>query len=273
MVEAAVFIPIFLAAVLTLMYFNRVLAIQETAVHILCDEARSFSSVTGVIHEAERSGETESTLAKRLQSGIQLASQWSFSESCSRRMKEEWGESVASSSISEFQKEISEYGMNDLIRTKLDYRLYVPIPLSPVRRVSGSESLIFRPFIGVSGKLPGMSFEVMEREDDSALVWVFPRAGERYHVKTCGVVSVDPEERILNVAIRQRYASCSLCNPQSMLDGSPVYCFSRSGKVYHRKNCASVTRYVVSMERTEAEQEGYTPCLKCGGGVKKKVEN
>ncbi len=271
MVEAAIFIPIFLAAVLTLVYLSRVLAIQETAVHVLCDEARSLSSVGGMLYETERFGNGKSKLSEGLEGGGLPVSQWSFSAGCSRRMKEEWGASAASSGISEFRNERSERGITDLIHVRMDYRLHIPIPLTPVKGIKCEESLTFRPFIGVDGKAEKMGFGAMEREEDSTMVWVFPRAGERYHLKTCSVVSVDPEERILSAAIRKRYAPCSLCEPQSLLNGSAVYCFSHSGQVYHRASCAVVSRYVTEMERTEAEREGYTPCLKCGGGVRNRT--
>ena len=48
--------------------------------------------------------------------------------------------------------------------------------------------------------------------------------------------------------------------------GSPVFCFQESGMAYHTADCRIVERYYVEIEKGKAEEQGYTPCSKCGGG-------
>ena len=106
----------------------------------------------------------------------------------------------------------------------------------------------------------------MERNDNADMVWVFPDEGTKYHEKSCSIVSSYPVQLILNEEIRKRYKACEICHADDASSGTQVYCFLEYGKTYHLISCPSVDKYVVSMEKQQAVDRGYTPCLKCGGG-------
>ena len=108
--------------------------------------------------------------------------------------------------------------------------------------------------------------EELEADERSLMVWVFPRAGERYHKRECAVIAVFPSPHTLDSGIRSRYRPCSHCKPEGKENGSLVYCFPKAGEVYHQQYCSLVTRYVIEMEYEEAVEAGYTPCRVCGGG-------
>jgi hypothetical protein len=111
-----------------------------------------------------------------------------------------------------------------------------------------------------------MTFEEMEEDDDSHLVWIFPRAGEKYHGEDCSYIKNEPREELLSGTVRRSYSPCALCKPGELGDGSLVYVFPKAGGAYHRGECYVVERYVISMSEDDAKGKGYSACSKCGGG-------
>jgi hypothetical protein len=111
-----------------------------------------------------------------------------------------------------------------------------------------------------------MSFEAMEQGDAGGTVWVFPRAGERYHAEHCSYIDNNPRERLLDRTVRAQYSACQLCGAASAHEGDLVYCFPTTGRVFHTGDCYLVERYVIEIDRADAEKQGYTACAKCGGG-------
>lgn len=108
------------------------------------------------------------------------------------------------------------------------------------------------------------SYAELEKEEESEEVWVFPRYGERYHTEGCSFISVYPRKVFLNAKVKRSYTRCKTCDSDRIADGHPVYCFKAGGS-YHYGSCPTVDKYVVRMEKRDAQSRGYTPCLKCGG--------
>ena len=119
-------------------------------------------------------------------------------------------------------------------------------------------AFVFRPWMGESKQL----FDA-----DEERVYVFPKYGERYHTYGCRIMQEGSVEAILTEQLKRRYSACKTCKPSSLSYGSLVFMFSDGSRVYHRKECACITKYYVSMPLSEAEAEGYTPCLFCRGGT------
>jgi hypothetical protein len=122
-----------------------------------------------------------------------------------------------------------------------------------------------RAFVGTNNKDEILSFDEMEKDENSVIVWIFPRAGERYHGPECSYINNEPKEVQLVASVRRDYAPCELCKPESVSDGNLVYCFSKSGKAYHLGSCFLVERYVIPIDEDEAKGQGYSSCSKCGG--------
>jgi hypothetical protein len=125
---------------------------------------------------------------------------------------------------------------------------------------------VCRAFVGTTASGDKMPLSELEDGGDSNIVWVFPRAGEKYHAEKCSVIKNHPKEMLLSSRIRRSYKSCKLCKPADAADGSLVYVFPAAGEAYHLGDCFIVERYVISMDRQDAREKGYTACAKCGGG-------
>lgn len=102
-------------------------------------------------------------------------------------------------------------------------------------------------------------------EQEEKIVYVFPQWGTRYHCKSCTYVTGSCQMVYLTTEIERRYNSCKLCNAKSAQIGSPVFCFTKYGEAYHVAGCSTIHRYYVTLKKSKAELQGYTPCRKCGG--------
>jgi len=154
----------------------------------------------------------------------------------------------------------------DLIAMSVTFDTPIKLPRVFLSEVQGERTALCRAFVGMSQGGNAMPFDDMERGDSGGTVWVFPRAGERYHGEHCSYIKNNPREVLLDRNIRNKYSPCKLCKPADRRDGTLVYCFETSGKAYHIGECTIVDRYVIEISREDAVKQGYTPCSKCGGG-------
>jgi hypothetical protein len=153
----------------------------------------------------------------------------------------------------------------NIIGVSVDYDIKMRIPSFLKEKVIGSVCILSRAFVGQSNKGETISFSEMEKDDDSKAVWVFPRSGTKYHEENCRFVANEPREVILTSKVRNNYSPCKLCKPGSASNGSLVYCFTTSGKVFHKGSCNAVDKYVIEISEKEAKTKGYTSCSVCGG--------
>lgn len=240
--EAAIFLPIFIIGALTFAYLIKFLSIQEAVFHSFTDEARVISA----------------------ESVINPLSAPLFEPKLKDRVYEENGDLVSNVDIAHFLYRYPAHGMTGLISMDLNYDVNIRLPIPFYNKLPVSESLLFRGFIGKEAILDPLSFDEMEKEKNSDLVWIFPRAGGRYHGADCTYIKSEPRQMIMTSEIRRKYDSCSICNSRRLLDGSLVYCF-KTGDSYHTGSCPAVDKYVISIEKDDAIRRGYTPCSKCGG--------
>jgi hypothetical protein len=246
-VEAAIFLPIFILGMLTLGYLIKLTGIEENVFHILSDETHKLAAESSVLPIPTI---YESDLRTRL-------------------TEENRGEisDIDVSPLLYRVPSISAKGRvyTDLIGVSVSYK--VPLKIAPIFRseILAEETVLCRAFVGANNDGTVKSFEEMEQADDSVKVWVFPRAGERYHGENCTYINNEPRELLLDKSVRSKYTPCSLCKAGSAANGSLVYCFPTSGQVYHIGSCYIVERYVISMSEEDAQSQGYTACSKCGG--------
>lgn len=241
-VEAAIFLPIFIIGVLTFAYLIKFMAVQEGIFHSFSDEARVLSS----------------------EARINPLAAPSFELKLKDRIYDENGNHVSDVDLDYFLFLYPAHGMTNIISMDLNYDVNVRLPIPFYKKLPVSESLIFRGFVGKEEEMDPLPFEEMEQDKKSDLVWIFPRAGGRYHGENCTFITSEPQQRIMSVQIRRNYKSCSICNSRGLTNGSIVYCF-KTGESYHTGSCPIVDKYVISIEKDEAIARGYTACLKCGG--------
>ncbi|MDD4582957.1 MAG: hypothetical protein PHR60_02070 [Eubacteriales bacterium] len=245
--EASLILPLFLLAMLSLICLIRMVGIEENVMHVYSREAVKIGKeayvetagdwITGAIFSIRIHDQIEKTENKSI-SGLQLKN---------------------------FKYLYENEGLSDLICGDLSYNITIPLPLKFGRVLEFEDRLVFRGFVGSDNIYGHMDFSRMEQEEEEGLVYVFPRAGEKYHKVNCSYIVVCPREVLLSAQVKKRYTPCRFCRPDELCNGSKVYCFEKAGTAYHRGSCIFVERYVILIEKEKAIEEGYTPCKKCGG--------
>jgi hypothetical protein len=247
-VETAIFLPLFIIGILTLGYLIKVVSVQENVLHALTDETR--------------------LLAAESSAPIVLPT---YKKDLIERLREENGDDIGDVNVTPLRYRTPYYGLlsgkqyTDLIGVSVNCRIRLKLPAVFKSAVKAESTVLCRAFVGRNNADEIMPFEEMERDGDGEIVWVFPRAGERYHGPNCGYIKNEPKEIMLSSAVRSRYKPCELCKPNKASNGNLVYCFPTSGAAYHLGNCFLVERYVISVSEDDAKKEGYTACAKCGG--------
>ena len=242
-VETAIVLPFFLMVIITISLLVRVTAIEENTMLCFADESHKHAKGMYLTELVE------------VFHGERLLSKVETVESAKLKNKR-------------VEQHYSILRENDpgKINISLSYELEIPLPLSFNRNFRLEQYLFFRGFIGADNPGEAMGFDAMETGESSSSVYVFPRAGERYHTIDCRVIDVYPVEKVLSKEIMKKYKPCKLCKAETLSPGCLVYCFDKCGKVYHKGSCTVVDRYVVEMDRDEAIERGYTACSFCGGG-------
>jgi hypothetical protein len=154
----------------------------------------------------------------------------------------------------------TEHSIDDLISLEYNFDCEGNDPLGFFSTVNFQGNLIVR---GYTGRLHHVAPII--QDDEEKTVYIFPEWGNRYHQATCTYIKGSCHMVYLTKEITKDYKPCEICNAQSAQPGNPVFCFFRYGKVYHLGVCRQVERYYIEINKSKAEQQGYTPCSKCGG--------
>lgn len=238
--EAAIFLPLVILAVLSLGYFMRIYGGWEQCLYTAINESSksSLKAYGGISPQMIRYD-----LEKRLTKD---------------------GKGFDKAEISMVRIMYAEGGTDSLTSYRIKADVKLELPLGFERDFNFRTKIKYRNFVGIRGKMTGAGSDFLEKEGDADAVWIFPQSGIRYHNRQCTYVEASPVKYILSSRLKKKYNPCSICDSQSITSGSTVYCFD-SGDVYHRGTCRVIKRKVISIDKKEAEDKGYTPCSKCGG--------
>jgi len=239
--EAAILLPLFIVGILTLGFSIKIIFADENIGFAASDEARVLGEEAYNIPIAPF-----------------------FKNNLEKRILKE-NKHAAAVKVKYFSYLYSQDGVDGLISFQVTCWMESGLPLGMKRGMELKENIKCRGFIGRTAASQPFTFDEMEKNDQSNIVWIFPDGGERYHQNDCTYISSYPLQMVLNESLRSQYKPCDVCHPESMKDGSLVYCFVHYGEVYHMESCPTIDKYVISMEKTQAEDRGYTPCFKCGG--------
>lgn len=240
-VEAAIFLPVFIIAVMTIAYLIKVVGAVELTMHAATDEARQAASHAYV----DKTG-------------------LGFSWTLENRILADC-EDISDVDVTDLKYLYSGGRKEGLISFRVKSRVDIRLPLGLYDGFYFEERVLCRGWIGKNNTWKPLGFEEMEKDGDSRMVWIFPRAGEKYHKESCTHVSNTPSRVILSDGLRRKYDPCRQCDSGDLPEGSIVYCYEGYGEVYHRGNCPSVDKYVRVIPEEDAKTRGYTPCSKCGG--------
>lgn len=246
-IEAAIILPIFFLALVALVFVIRIISLEEQIAFVSMDEAKYVATQAYGQEGPVEEGVIEASL--RIRINTRLNNEVNLN---------------GTGYVSDFSLGYKDHGLTDLISYSIDYPQNFPVPFYETQNRWGQRSLVFRAFVGRSQEESFVPSE--ELEEDDIMVWVFPVAGERYHLEDCPHIRVLPRQTLLTEAIKRSYRPCQHCHPDKISTGNMIYIFPSTGEVYHRGNCFLVDRYVISMEKSIAEQKGYTPCQTCIGG-------
>ncbi len=239
--EAAIFLPLFIVGILTLGFTIRMIAAAENITFTATDEARL---VCGTAYN------------------IPIAPMFAYK--LQNRIHDE-NLDVSSIDVREFRYLYASRDKDGLISFRLDYWIGTGLPLGMIDGMEVSQNYRCRGFVGRTAQGSPIHFDEMEKSSPATMVWIFPNGGKKYHTKSCTYVASYPVQAVLNEEIRKQYKACPLCGSKDAPNGSMVCYFHAYGEAYHLQSCPTVDKYIISIEKNQAEERGYTPCLKCGG--------
>lgn len=240
--EAALILPVLVLGILALGYYINVYAVMENVAYSVIEETALMASKAYIAKDASF-----------------------FKAVTSQRIQSE-NPGIRNLKICDVQYLYGDGEQEDLISMTVKYQILIDFPMGFDHVVDVELPIKCRGFTGTQKQGDPMSFEEMESEGEWESVWIFPDSGTKYHTSDCRYVKANAREMVLTNTLMKQYAACSLCEPSSLAIGSYVYCFTDSGKVYHRASCKLVDRYVVEINKEDAQKQGYESCSKCGGG-------
>ena len=156
-------------------------------------------------------------------------------------------------------------GIDSLYKISFKYDTKIAVPAAFRDSIAIDNVIMARNWKGkeITGADP-FGFDRMALDEDGNVVCIFPRAGGRYHGTGCRYVNSYATETVLDASVKKKYKPCPLCTSGSEAAGSTVYVF-RYGGSYHNAGCDSVDKYVIDLDRADAVIKNYSPCSVCGG--------
>lgn len=240
-VEAAIFLPLVLLAVISLGYFMRVEGTWENCIHGAVDESALIASRT---YDRENAALVGPAVSKRINSENPVLDEM--------RIK---GLKIL----------YSDGNTDDLISYTIYASIDLQLPLGFSRKFTMEQGIKFRGFTGADESGKPMGAEGLETYEGQKPVWVFPHSGGKYHSENCTYVKASVSPKTLTEALKRKYDSCRLCNSKDIQAGTIVFCFESEDTSYHKGTCSSIERHTAVIDKSEAIKKGYEPCSKCGG--------
>jgi len=105
-----------------------------------------------------------------------------------------------------------------------------------------------------------------------AKVYVTPSTME-YHLALCPNLTADKEVMILSEAIEQGYIPCEYCFPPPEEPKVEMVYIVDNDTHYHLALCRHLDETKSAIPKSEAIEQGYTPCPDCHYGVSEPVES
>lgn len=240
-VEASIILPIMLIGILTITGLCKIFAIYENVMFAAADESRA-------------------AMINSYHTGSDLL----LTSRTEKRINDE-NNNVKNVDVYNFKTGYKDGEMNNLISFNLKFKINVTAPLPLINKTEKEGYTVCRKFVGNKDEKTNFTFDRMEQNEEGNIVYIFPNDGKRYHKKECSYVKPKATEVILTESIKKKYEPCRICKTDTVSVGSKVYLFLDYGDSYHMKNCNTVEKDTVGMERDIAIKKGYSKCSKCGG--------
>lgn len=239
--EAAIFLPFVILAVLSLGYFMKIEGLWENCIHGAVDES--------------------ALIASRACNG---AEPMMTKEKIKKRITAD-NDELDEIEVSNVRIMYADLHNDSLISYKLTAAEYMEFPLAFKKEFKLTGKVKFRGFVGKKEKGEALGVSGLETGEAQQPVWIFPRSGRKYHKENCTYVKASVHAVILTGSVKNKYDPCGICRSREISAGSIVFCFESEDTSYHRGTCRSIKRRSAVVDKTEAEKRGYVPCSKCGG--------
>ena len=238
-VETAITLPIMIIALV---------AMNSIILMYACIETANFVVITELRRVAAESIATDTSVLLPYRIKEQLDKDGLISE---QRVKEFRYRTVCS--------------VNDeIIQITINLGLKSKNPLGFASEAEYELSGITRAYVGKKRDVSRMSLSEF-LEDETEAVFIFPARGEKYHNKSCNVLTASSTSAILSRELKKKYRSCPKCRSSKAEEGSLIYVFPDEGESYHMPGCETLSRNYIEVEKKVALERGYEPCAKCGG--------
>lgn len=272
MVEAAIILPLFIIAVISIGFIMKVHLVQGYMQHVLSDEVEQMAEEAYIKDKIISNDEIANVLNS---CGLLSAyTQSALSEKINQRMPKEKLQALHIKDEptiiryqylfdGRYEKGSRFVNADDLIEVVTVCRVDIPFPLKLKKSIFLVQTVLERGWTGTAKIRNPMDFNQMSKPNREKIVYIFPKSGQRYHNKNCTFISNYPSQKILTDEIKSKYAPCRFCSAEKLSNGATVFIFEESGEVFHSKDCPLVNKYVVPIKKDEAIRKGYTPCKKC----------
>lgn len=238
-VEAAILVPFVLLAVLSFGILIRSEGIWENCVHCAADESSAAAAIASKTPSALF---LPLKIRKRIRRDVPQA------------------ETV---SVKGFRSDFTEKETDHLTQYRLCVSYEVPLPAGFTRRFRFASAIRYRGFAGRSPDGTGLGKEGLENGVPEDPVLIFPQQGKRYHHEGCSYVQASFEAVELSSSLRSSHPACGACHSEQQRNGAIVYCFSGEDTAFHIGSCRMLEKHTIVIDRTEAEQQGFSPCSRC----------
>lgn len=239
--EAAIFLPLVILAVLSLGYFIRIEGTWENCIHGAVDES--------------------AVIAARSCNGIEP---YITAEKVRARILED-NTQIDDLEIKNVRILYSDLHDDKLISYRIRAGQSISFPLGFRKDFELDCRIRFRGFVGREYRGESLGVSGLETDAAEQPVWYFPHSGRRYHKENCTYVKAAVHPVILTERVKKEYSACGICRSGKLTNGSVVFCFENSGTSYHDGTCRMIRRRSAVIDKKEAEKKGYSPCSKCGG--------
>ncbi len=239
-VEAAIFIPMFIIAMMLLTFVVPFISASENAVFITCDELHK-ADIRACFLDLDMV--TPYLVKARIEDDDNLLTNvntWNYGYL------------------------YSDGGMEDLISLNLEVSFGSVNPLGEISTLIFRGNVVSRAFTGKQGER-NADREVFSKNEDYEAVYIFPREGKKYHNRGCPFLNPACEQVFYSREIGRDFRKCEKCIVDEIRTGDVVFCFFNSGEKYHVSNCSHVDKVYVEIDEREAQKRGYTRCITCGG--------
>ena len=240
-VEAAILVPLVLLTLISFGILIRSEAIWENCIHCAVDESSAAAAVCG-----------DSAASPALPFQIR------------KRIRKEEPE-LKDLSVSRFRTDYTEKDLDHLTKFDLEIRFRVPLPMGFTREHHCLAAIKYRAFAGRASRGSGLGKDGLENGIPEDPVLIFPQEGHRYHREDCSYARASFQPVKLDRDVREAHPPCGICHSETQRNGVIVYCFSDPDTAYHLGSCGILEKNTIIIDRTEAEQQGFTPCSRCCG--------